>query len=155
MNRQEFIDELRQSLVGKVPDQVCWETCRYYEDFILSEMRSGRPEAEVLEELGRPSLIGRSVIAAQTGDRAADMEYTEDGKTRKLYRGQGQKKKEKKPAARAGRAWYTKILYALCLILLILVVFVVMKGLMVVLFAFGIPILLLLGIVYLVMYFAK
>lgn len=158
MNKQEFMDELRKTLSGEVTDQVCRETCRYYEDYIATEIRGGRTEEEVLEELGRPSLIARSVIAAQTGDRAADMEYTEDGRTRKLYRNQEQtqkKQREKKPVVSDGRPWYAKLLYVLALILLILVVFVIMKGLLAILLTFGIPLLLILGIIYLVMYFTK
>ncbi len=174
MTKQEFLDELRQSLSGVVSSESIMDAYRYYATYIEEEMRGGKSEEQVVEELGRPSLIARSIIAAHTGERQADEIYTEDGKTKRVKNNpfaQGnvfggkseakkaqeqaereQRKKEKKPFVFDFNAWYAKVLYVLFFILLILIVLGLIKIGFWVVVHFGIPILLILGVVYLLMY---
>ena len=64
MNRQEFVEKLRISLNGTLtPEQVA-ENIRYYDDYINTQMQSGRNEEEVLDGLGDPRLIAKSIISA-------------------------------------------------------------------------------------------
>ena len=158
MTRQDFLEELKQALTDTVPPDVMMDTYRYYSNYIEEQAKSGKTEAEVLEELGRPTLIARSVIAAQTGDRDVDLEFTEDGRTRKVNKGaefMAKAKKARKEFRFDFRAWYAKLLFALIIIFLIAFTFVILKGVFFVFFQFGIPILLLLGIIYLILYFIK
>lgn len=172
MTKQEFLDELRQALSGEVSPESIMDSYRYYSTYIEDEMRGGKSEEQVVEELGRPSLIARSIIAAQTGEREVDEIYTEDGKTRRVKNNpfaqsgvfgskedkeqkQEQPKKEKKPFVFDFTAWYAKVLYVLLFILVILIVFGLIRVGFWVLVHFGIPILLILGIIYLIMYFMK
>lgn len=161
MTKQEFLEELKQALSGQVSSEVLMDTYRYYANYIEEEMQRGKSEEQVLNELGRPALIARSVIAAQTGDRVADVEYTEDGRTRKIYRNaehmDKKQKREKKPKTKKTfvfrfDAWYARLIFALIFLLLVGIVFVVLKGLFFVFFQFGIPLLLLLGVIYLILY---
>lgn len=62
MTKQEFLDTLRLTLNGKVAGNVVTENLRYYEDYINTEMRKGRSEEEVLDSLGDPRLIARTII---------------------------------------------------------------------------------------------
>lgn len=158
MTKQEFLNELKQSLSGNVKPEVMMDTYRYYADYIDEQVRSGKTEKEVLSELGNPSLIVRSIIAAQEGDRKADVEYTEDGKTRKVWDNEFQTIKtkvyeKKKEFQFDPSAWYAKVLYGLIVILMIVLVFCIIKGVFWLFIRIGIPLLLVLGIVYLVMYF--
>lgn len=172
MTKQEFLDELRQALSGEVSPESIMDSYRYYATYIEDEVRGGKSEEQVVEELGKPSLIARSIIAAQTGEREADEIYTEDGKTRRVknnpFVGSGvfgskedkdqkqeQPKREKKPFVFDFTAWYAKVLYVLIFIVLILIVFGLIRVGFWVLIHFGIPILLVLGIIYLIMYFFK
>lgn len=172
MTKQEFLDELRQALSGEVSPESIMDSYRYYATYIEDEMRGGKSEEQVVEELGKPSLIARSIIAAQTGEREVDEVYTEDGKTRRVknnpFAGSGlfgakedkdqkqeQPKREKKPFVFDFTAWYAKVLYVLIFIVLILIVFGLIRVGFWVLIHFGIPILLVLGIIYLIMYFLK
>lgn len=174
MTKQEFLDELRQSLSGEVSSESIMDSYRYYSTYIEDEMRSGKSEEQVVEELGRPSLIARSIIAAHTGEREADEIYTEDGKTRRvknnpfaqgnMFSGKSeaekeqektekeQRKREKKPFVFDFGAWYAKVLYVLLFIILILIVLGLIRIGFWVIVHLGIPILLLLGIIYLLMY---
>ncbi len=169
MTKQEFLDELRQMLSGEVSSEVVMDSYRYYATYIEEEVRGGKEESQVLEELGRPALIARSIIAANSGEREADEIYTEDGRTKRARnnpfssgafgtkdreeRREEKVKKEKKPFVFDFGAWYAKVLYVLLLILLVLFVFGIIRIGFWVLLHWGIPILLVLGILYLLMYF--
>lgn len=174
MTKQEFLDELRQALSGEVSSEAIMDAYRYYSTYIEDEMRSGKSEEQVLEELGRPNLIARSIIAANVGERQADVEYTEDGRSRKIYNNpfssngakeERQEKKREKQERKQGttrksfvfdfNAWYAKVLYVILFILLVLIVFGLIRIGFWVLIHFGIPILLVLGIVYLILYFVN
>lgn len=172
MTKQEFLDELRQVLSGEVSSECIMDSYRYYSTYIEEKMRGGKSEEQVVEELGRPSLIARSIIAAHSGEREVDEIYTEDGKTRRVKNNpfaqssvfgskedkeqkQAQSKREKKPFVFDFTAWYAKVLYVLIFILLILIVVGLIRIGFWVLIRFGIPILLVLGVVYLIMYFMK
>ena len=117
-------------------------------------------------------MIARSIIAAQTGERQADEVYTEDGKTHrtknnpfsqgglfgaKEEKGQREEQavKEKKPFVFDFNAWYAKILYVLIFVLLVFLVFGLIKVGFWFLVHFGIPILIFLGIIYLILYFMR
>ena len=61
MNKQDFLNKLRASLGGMVPADQVEDTIRYYEDYINTQERLGKTESQVLQELGDPRLIARSI----------------------------------------------------------------------------------------------
>lgn len=77
MNKQEFIDRLRAALNGRVSPNLVIENVNYYEDYINMEMRKGRTEAEVLQSLGDPRLIARTIIETNGGDTQAEQQNAE------------------------------------------------------------------------------
>ena len=160
MTKQGFLEELKQTLSGEVSAEAMMDSYRYYATYIEEEIQNGKTEEQVLEELGKPSLIARSIIAAQSGERIVDEEYTEDGKTRRMSR-RGAAKQNKNTEKREKyfefnfRSWYAKALYAAIFILLLMVVYGILKGLFWIFIRLGIPILIVLGIIYLVMYFIR
>lgn len=77
MNRTEFIDKLRVALAGKLPVNKINEQVDYYNNYIMSEVRKGRIEEEVIESLGDPRLIAKSIIASEGGsDKVSDEYYS-------------------------------------------------------------------------------
>lgn len=167
MTKQDFLNELREALSGNVEPRIMLENVQYYSNYIEEQILFGKRESEVLEELGKPSLIARTIIDANNRERSADEVYTEDGKTKRYrHREYTEQPKQKRAEEEIKKqkefhfhfdpfAWYAKILYVLILILLILIVFFILQGVFYVLIQFGIPILLILGIIYLIMYFSK
>lgn len=160
MTRQEFLEELKNALTGEVSAEVMMDSYRYYSTYIDEEVRNGRPEEEVLEELGMPGLIARSIIAAQAGERVADVEYTEDGRTKKVKHKTSSPKKESAGSTHREfvfdiNAWYAKVLFVAILVILVFIVYFILKLGFWFLITFGIPILILLGIIYLIMYFLQ
>ena len=61
MTKQEFMTELQRALNGRMGSAKAMPHVSYYQEYIEIEMRKGRTEAEVLEELGSPRLLAKSI----------------------------------------------------------------------------------------------
>lgn len=68
MNKQEFMERLRAALNGRIAPGLVLDHLNYYEDYINMEIRKGRTEAEVVQMLGDPRLIARTIIETTAGD---------------------------------------------------------------------------------------
>lgn len=55
MDKTEFIDKLRRALNGNISPSMVQNNVSYYEDYIDSEIRKGKTEKEVMDQLGDPS----------------------------------------------------------------------------------------------------
>lgn len=77
MNKYEFVRSLRKALTGKIDQIELEDTIRYYEDYIDGEIKKGKTESQVLEELGDPRLIARN-IASVNGKGNLDGFYEEE-----------------------------------------------------------------------------
>ena len=64
MTRAEFLQGLRTELEGRVPYSVIQENIRYYDSYISDEISKGADEAEVIENLGGPRIIARTIVDA-------------------------------------------------------------------------------------------
>lgn len=76
MTKQEFLSELQQCLKGQVAESIIQENLRYYDQYIMEEARKGRSESEVLESLGSPRLIAKTIIDTNPG--SGGYEYEQD-----------------------------------------------------------------------------
>lgn len=79
MDRYEFVSTLKAVLTGEVPGAIVEDNVRYYEGYISQEVASGKSEREVLESLGDPRLIAKTII--DTYQDPADevrMEYDQE-----------------------------------------------------------------------------
>ncbi|MCI8465635.1 MAG: DUF1700 domain-containing protein [Lachnospiraceae bacterium] len=65
MTQREFSDILRKALNGQVPPYVVSENLDYYDSYISEQMGRGRTEEEILDELGDPRLLARTIIDAE------------------------------------------------------------------------------------------
>lgn len=61
MTVTEFIEILRNSLVGEIPDYEIEDNLRFYENYIRNESIN-KKEEDVLEQLGNPRLIAKTII---------------------------------------------------------------------------------------------
>ncbi len=62
MDRTEFLEALREKLKEGMSERDISEQIRYYSDYIAQEVRSGKPESQVLDELGNPMLLARTIL---------------------------------------------------------------------------------------------
>ena len=65
MDRNEFVSTLRGVLSGEVPAAVVEDNVRYYDNYISQEIAGGKSEREVLDALGDPRLIAKTIIDTQ------------------------------------------------------------------------------------------
>lgn len=79
MNRQEFLTELRIALQGQVDQATIRDNLEYYENYIMQEARKGRSEQEVIDELGNPRLLAKTIISSTGRDYEKGYRETDSG----------------------------------------------------------------------------
>lgn len=81
MNKGEFIRILRIALASQVHFDVVNENVAYYENYIDMEVKKGKTEEKVIEELGDPRLIAKTIIETNklSGNAGKDNENTGEG----------------------------------------------------------------------------
>ena len=139
MSRTEFLQGLKSELEGRVPYSVIQENLRYYDSYIMEEAAKGQTEDEVIESLGGPRIIARTIV-----DAALDTEDRPDGfdsfESEASYRsgpaGSSQEEREpfrgKKPEVHYvdfGK-WYVRLIAGLVGFLVIFLVMTVFFGIM-------------------------
>lgn len=118
MSKEEFLTRLREALMGEMNDIEIQSNISYYQSYITEEVKNGRTEQEVVDELGEPRLIARTIIdtSASASNRSSQAAYSgseEDqnqnsGHYRKVHFGFGHMK------------WYTKLLIFVVILTIIL-----------------------------------
>lgn len=118
MTKEIFIDTLRRALYGKMDDHTLTDHVRYYENYILQEISSGKTEQEVLNELGDPRLIARTILDTSKA-QSFYREYTvsDDTDTREESRVDVQK----------FEGWKAALLMAAIVLIVLLVLIFVFK----------------------------
>lgn len=161
MNREEFLQGLKNALSGQVPPAVVKENLDYYEEYMNTQCRNGRGEAEVMEELGDPRLIARTIVDATPG--AGEGQYEAYGASGYGYSG-GSRQQEPEYAGQDPRyqrsgniryydlnKWYWKLLGIAVAILVLAVVLSIVSGIL----AIVVPLLPALIMVALIMWFVR
>ncbi len=103
MSREEFLKGLQDALSGQVSPVVVQENLKYYDEYIRGECGKGRREAEVMEELGDPRLIARTIEDTTPG--AGDGAFEAYGEGREAGDGRYQ---QAAGNGQYGRAYHTQ-----------------------------------------------
>lgn len=61
MRQEEFLKSFQEALTGKVSDRLIQENVNYYRNYIINEINGGRTEEEVLQTLGDPRLLAKTI----------------------------------------------------------------------------------------------
>lgn len=77
VKKQEFIDNLQKALVGNISPGAVSENIYYYENYINVQMQSGSTEEEIMESLGDPRLIAKTIIETQQVEETHTSEFVE------------------------------------------------------------------------------
>ena len=129
MTRQDFLQELRFALQGQSSQEAVNDNIRYYDNYIMEEVQKGNSEEAVVERLGNPRLIAKTLIDTKKQfGRTEESEYysesyrqAETGKG--LHAGYSQ---DKGWDIRLGglklNSWYGKLLLAAIAIFIIVIV---------------------------------
>lgn len=128
MNRVDFLEKLKEALENEGGSLLVRENVEYYNQYITEEVRRGRSEREVLEELGDPWIIAKTILGA--GGSASQNEYTYES-PQQSYGGQeyqGSNVGRRNVRSFAIDSWWKKLLLILCVIGIIFVVFAIITG---------------------------
>ena len=117
MTKAEFLEMMEQKLTGELDEHTVGKTLRYYSEYIDSEMRKGKTEQEVLEDLGSPLLIARTILDTQ-GNETENFSQT---------RPEGETKEEEKGTE--SHRW-NKWLFLLCLLAVLFLLFTILRVLL-------------------------
>ena len=77
MTKTEFLDILKESLSGKISASLLQENMAYYNEYIDSQIRMGKSEQAVMESLGDPRLIARTIVQTNGVENVEDASYKE------------------------------------------------------------------------------
>ncbi len=64
MTKQYFLVQLQRELNSRIGSQNAASFVEYYQEYIEIELRKGRSIEEIMEKLGSPGLIARSITEA-------------------------------------------------------------------------------------------
>lgn len=64
MDKQEFLQTLQEALEGEVNQSKIADNMAYYNQYIDSELASGKTESEIMAVLGDPRLLAKTIISA-------------------------------------------------------------------------------------------
>lgn len=85
MSRDEFLRVLKESLSASLENDAITEQLDYYDKYISDEIDKGRSEKEVLDELGDPRLIAKTIKTVNNASGIVDQteshskSYSTDG----------------------------------------------------------------------------
>lgn len=79
MTRREFLRGLEEALQMNVPSSVIRNQLSFYDRYIADELAKGRSEKEIMDELGDPRLLAKTIEEAT--DAGAGQDFT-DGEFR-------------------------------------------------------------------------
>jgi hypothetical protein len=152
MDRNEFVSTLRSVLTGEVPYSVVEDNVRYYDSYISQEIAGGKSEREVLEALGDPRLIAKTIIdtQGQQGTDPYNYTYTQaDTESEKGFHAEynengGVDLKYKKFNF---NTWYGKLLVLVVVFLVMCLIFTVVGGILSWIMPVLIPVLLILLVI--------
>ena len=128
MRKNEFLDELRKALSSDLSNKEIQDNIDYYRDYINTEISKGRTEEDVMNELGDPWIIARTIKDASGYANADEVVFETDGN------GYTKESTEKAPSD----TW-RKIKGILIVIAVLLVVFTIIRGVIRIVLPIAIP----------------
>lgn len=154
MSREEFLRRLEEALAGEVPVSVIRENVSYYNGYISQEMAKGRTMEQIIEEIGDPRIVARTIIdsceaAGETiGEdgygKYSEPEYENRSDGSGMYGSGNDWDSAPKIHYFDLNKWYWKLLLAAIFFLVMMVVFSIVGGIFALLVRFSGPILLIL-----------
>lgn len=145
MTKIEFLDGLRIALSSDMSSQELQDNLNYYSQYMDDEMRKGRTEQAVLDELGDPWMIARTIIDAKGGTTANETVYEADNRE---YSRTGTE--QRKANVMLLNTWWKKLLLIICIVGIIMLLFAIITGIVSLIAPIVIPVLVIVMLVKLI-----
>lgn len=78
MGKLEFLRRLSERLSEELPRGIVLSNLKYYENYIDAEVEKGRSINEVMDELGDPYMIARTIIDGLESDGFSNQDYADE-----------------------------------------------------------------------------
>lgn len=105
MSKTDFLEILGTQLLGQIPDGRASGHVRYYRNYIEEQIGKGRSEEEVLNELGDPRLIARTILDTDPeAGQGIYEEYVSQGYEDEVYHSRGYEEERYDNEAYGGRS---------------------------------------------------
>lgn len=155
MNKTQFLESLIGALEGEVSHAVLNDNIRYYRDYIENEVKNGKSERQVLEELGDPTLIARTIIDVSGNGRRVF--YSEGYEDSRSWRGSNASYEQQKGfhteyneeggydikyGSFKLNSWYAKLLLIVAVLAVVSLVISIIGGLISIIAPIAVPVLL-------------
>ncbi len=75
MKLQDFLEELKNALDGEIPPTQIEVNLKYYREYVKQKQQQGETEEEILNELGDPRLIARTIIDTSHLNKNTEKRY--------------------------------------------------------------------------------
>lgn len=75
MTRDEFLRQLKEALENDLQGQIVQDNVNYYNQYISDEVRKGIAEQDVIDSLGDPWILAKTVIDSVSDTKYADSIY--------------------------------------------------------------------------------
>ena len=154
MTKREFLDKLKKALANDLSGNVIRDNVDYYNDYITEEVRKGRKESEVIEELGDPWAIAKNIITSEeikgnTGE-TYDSYEPERQRSQTYEQGYDEESGHRGVHVFGLDTWWKKLLLILSVVLVIFVVVSIVSGLISLLAPVLVPLIIIMLIVRLI-----
>lgn len=163
MSKEEFLDGLRSTLTGEIPDSEVRSNIIFYDDYIRENSKTIGEEA-VIEKLGDPRLIAKTIIEtyqishgplynnAKSNKAYQDADTTNDWRRNDRENYEHSSRSNNGTNGRRGfkiniggkLTWYQKVLISLIMIIVVFILLVIGGLILKLFFAVGLPIILIL-----------
>lgn len=143
MDKQEFLKGLKEALQGEINPNEINEHLRYYDDYIVNEVRNGKSEQEILMILGDPRLIARTIIETSPSAGGSAEEYYESG----AYEKAEQTSENNMKGGFYTGSWYGRLIAVCIVILIVLFIIGLVTSVVSFLLPIAIPVLLILFVI--------
>ena len=147
MTKQEFLEKMRHALANDLSGSVVQDNINYYDGYISDEVRKGRSEEAVIDELGDPWAIARTIIESVENTGSRQESYTYD--PQQGYRN-GQQSEDPRVRVIGVHSWWKRLLVILGILGIIMLVVAVVGGIFSLLAPIVVPLLIIIFIVRLI-----
>lgn len=128
MTKSEFLAQLRQALQENVSSRTVQENMDYYDQYIIEETAKGRSEQEVLDTLGDPWILARTIIDANDGTDQETV-YESEGGAYHSNQGNGYGQRQSGMHVFGLDTWWKKLLLILSVVMVVMLVVSIVSGL--------------------------
>jgi Predicted membrane protein len=87
MTRDEFLRQLKEALENDLQGQIVQDNVNYYNQYISEEVRKGIAEQDVIDSLGDPWILAKTVIDSVSGTKYTEHIYEAEESRNKQKQG--------------------------------------------------------------------